>query len=76
MSVAVPPILEAKISAKRYGYGGTFSSFVIAMVTGTMRRTVVTLSRKAESTAVVTCSRIRMPPGCAFAACADQMARY
>ena len=49
---------------------------VMASVTGTISRTVVTLSRKAESTAVVTCSKNRMPAGCAFAALADQMAMY
>ena len=48
----------------------------MASVTGTISSTVVTLSRKADSTAVVICKRTRMPAGCALAACADQMARY
>ena len=48
----------------------------IAIVTGTTSSTVVTLSRKAESTAVVICSRNRIPAGWALAACADQIAMY
>ncbi len=47
----------------------------MASVTGTMRSTVVTLSRKAESTAVVICSMKSMPAGRARAACADQIAK-
>src|SRR6185437_14967300 len=76
MSVAVPPMLEAKISANRYGYVGTFSVLQIASVTGTINNTVVTLSRKAESTAVVICSINNIPAGCALADCADHTARY
>ena len=48
----------------------------MASVTGTISSTVVTLSRKAETTAVVICRMNRMPAGCALAACADHMARY
>ena len=49
ISVAVPPMLEAKISANRYGYAGTSSCFTMASVTGTISSTVVTLSRKRTS---------------------------
>jgi len=45
-------------------------------VTGTTRRTVLTLLRSADRTAVVICSMSRMPAGFAFTRCADQMARY
>ena len=48
----------------------------MASVTGTISSTVVTLSRKAETTAVVICSRNRIPAGCALAAFADQIAKY
>jgi hypothetical protein len=47
---------------------------VIASVTGTMSSTVVTLSRKAETTAVLICSMTRMPAGRARADCAGQRA--
>ena len=48
----------------------------MASVTGTISSTVVTLSRKADSTAVVICRMTRMPAGCALASCADLIARY
>ena len=46
----------------------------MASVTGTIKSTVVTLSRKAESTAVAICSISMMPAGCALAARADHTA--
>ena len=52
------------------------SSSAIASVTGTIRSTVETLLRSAESTAVVSCSINRMPAGFALTRCADQIARY
>ena len=48
----------------------------MASVTGTISSTVVTLSRKAESTAVAICSSSRMPAGCALATLADHTATY
>src|SRR4030095_15528678 len=76
ISVAVPPMFDAKICAKRYGYGLTLSSSVMRRVTGTVSSTVVTLSRKAENTAV-TIDIINMTPqGLAFTFFADQIATY
>src|SRR5215468_9658262 len=74
--VAVPPMLEARISVKRKGYGGTFSCSVMTSVTGAMSRTVVTLSSSAETTAVTMDSRARIAQGLPFAAFAAQTARY
>ena len=56
MSVAVPPMFEAKICEIRYGQGETSSVRAIDSVTGVSSTTVVTLSRTAESTAVATAS--------------------
>ena len=53
MSVAVPPMFDAMICVRRYGIGSSFRIFVMLNVTGTMRSTVVTLSRNAENTAVM-----------------------
>ena len=53
MRVAVPPMLLAKIWVSRKGTGLTFKIEVIANVIGPTRRTVVTLSRKADSAAVM-----------------------
>ena len=63
ISVAVPPMFDAKICAKRYGYGLTLSSSVMSSVTGTVSSTVVTLSRNAENTAVTIDIISRMPHG-------------
>ena len=52
--VAVPPMFDEMICAKRKGYGLTFSADVMCSVTGTVSSTVVTLSRNAENTAVTT----------------------
>ena len=54
MSVAVPPIFEAKISATRNGTAGMPSFLEIAKVIGITRITVVTLSKNALTTAVKT----------------------
>ncbi len=54
ISVAVPPTLEAKTSGMRKAIGLTFRVTAISMVTGIIRSMVVTLSRKAEATAVTT----------------------
>ena len=52
MSVAVPPIFEARISGMRRTMGESPKTRAISMVTGAMRSIVVTLSRKAEAMAV------------------------
>src|SRR5215467_10678467 len=74
IKVAVPPMFEAKICEKRYGYGLTLSSWVISIVTGTVSSTVVTLSRNAEKNAVTSDIMSRMPHGSAFTFFADQIA--
>ena len=76
ISVAVPPILDARISINRKGYGSILSSSVISSVMGTIRRTVVTLSRKAEKIAVVRESMTRIHQGSPFTSFADFIARY
>mmetsp|Transcript_31506 Transcript_31506/g.74878 ORF Transcript_31506/g.74878 Transcript_31506/m.74878 type:complete len:327 (-) Transcript_31506:724-1704(-) len=50
--VAVPPRFEKIASEMRYARGSMLTSLHSLQVTGQMRRMVVTLSRKAESTAV------------------------
>jgi len=54
MRVAVPPMLQASISAMRNGSGFSRSCSVTKRVTGTTSTTIVTLSRKAELSAVTT----------------------
>ena len=74
ISVAVPPMFDAKICANRYGYGLTLSSSVMRSVTGTVSSTVVTLSRNAENTAVTIDIMSMMPHGRASTFFADQIA--
>ena len=54
MSVAVPPTLEANTSGSSRVSGLMPSATAISMVTGMIKSMVVTLSRKAEVTAVIT----------------------
>ena len=56
ISVAVPPMLEATISITISGTGSTSSASASRNVIGTTSRIVVTLSRNADSTAVVIAS--------------------
>ncbi|CCZ30545.1 putative uncharacterized protein [Proteobacteria bacterium CAG:495] len=74
IKVAVPPMLEAKISIKRYGYGLMPSFLVIWNVTGTISKTVVTLSRKPENTAVTAAKTINNPRGLALTFLTPQIA--
>ena len=53
ISVAVPPTLDAKICVIKNGTGLSPSISVTAIVIGPTKSTVVTLSRKAERTAVI-----------------------
>ncbi len=46
ITVAVPPIFEARASEMRRGMGLILRTFESSRVAGTIRRTVVTLSRK------------------------------
>ena len=52
MRVAVPPIFEARICVSRNGTGSMPRMPAIEIAIGPTSRTVVTLSRKALSTAV------------------------
>jgi len=63
ISVAVPPMFEAKISTITSGTGSTSSASASRKVIGTISRTVVTLSRKADKTALVTASDIMTASG-------------
>ena len=68
--------MEASTSVTRMGYAGTFSCLAIAIVTGTISSTVVTLSSSAENNAVASARPTRMPAGLAPTFFADQIARY
>ena len=52
IKVAVPPMFEAKTSMIKNGIGSISNSLVIAKVIGSIRTTVVTLSRTADKIAV------------------------
>ena len=75
MSVAVPPIFEQRICEIRYGLTSTRSCFVMLNVTGTVKRTVVTLSRSPEQTAVSAESAKSSAMGRALTFLAAQTAR-
>ena len=76
IKVAVPPMLAAKISNIKYGYGLTFNFSVIWKVTGTINKTVVTLSKKAEKNAVTIAKTANNPLGLACTFFAPQKATY
>ena len=76
ISVAVPPTLDAMISVMKKGMGLMLSMRQTVNVTGPMSSTVVTLSKKAERTAVINENRIMMIHGLPFASFVDLMARY
>ncbi|KAF5028425.1 hypothetical protein DSECCO2_659160 [anaerobic digester metagenome] len=76
IKVAVPPMLEARISVIKKGTGFTLSIWQMVMVMGPTRRTVVTLSRKADKTAVTTIKAIIMRQGSPLAIFAALMAMY
>ena len=71
----VPPMFEARICDMRYGLTSTLSCAVMLNVIGTVRRTVVTLSRNAEQTIVSAESATSREMGRALTFLADQMAR-
>ena len=56
ISVAVPPMFDATISMMISGTGSTSSASASRNVIGTTSRIVVTLSKNADNTAVVTAS--------------------
>ena len=71
----MPPIFEDRICEIRYGLTSTLSCAVMLNVIGTVRRTVVTLSRNAEQTIVSAESATSRAIGRALTFLADQMAR-
>ena len=76
MRVAVPPMLEAMISARKKGTTSMLSRRHTVMVMGPMSRTVVTLSSRAESSAVRQTKSTMTCQGLPFARRAHLMARY
>ena len=56
--VEAPPMFDAKISARIIDIGFMFRTLATEMVTGTIRRIMVTLSKNAEPTAVITDNNI------------------
>jgi hypothetical protein len=68
-------MLDATASEIRNGTGCSANRFVISSVTGAIRSTVVTLSSRADRTAVMTDRRTSMRNGRALARFAAQMAR-
>ena len=76
MSVAVPPMLEERISVNRKGTGLVFKIRQMVMVMGPTSRTVVTLSRKAEKTAVMIINATMIRQGSPLANFAALMAMY
>ncbi len=65
--VAVPPMLEANASDINIGMGSILSTLANSNVAGTIKRTVVTLSRKAERNAVIMMSITNSLQGSPFA---------
>ena len=76
IKVAAPPMLEARTSAIRNGPGLTPSRSQTSRVTGAISSTVVTLSKKAEATAVMSTSSTITRNGEPLARLAAQMATY
>jgi len=76
ISVAVPPILDAKICVIKNGTGLSPSISVTAIVIGPTKSTVVTLSRKAERTAVIMKNKIIIIQGLPFDNLAALIAMY
>ena len=69
-------MLAARIWVMKKGTGFSFSMLVMARVMGPMSSTVVTLSRKADSRAVITMNRAMRAQGRPFTALAARMAMY
>jgi hypothetical protein len=70
----VPPILEARTSAIKYGMGETPSRSHTNRVTGAISSTVVTLSSMADATAVISTNKIITRSGEPLARLAAQIA--
>ena len=76
INVAAPPMLEARTSAIRNGTGETPSRSHTSKVTGAINSTVVTLSKRAEATVVMSTSSTITRNGEPSARFAAQMATY
>ncbi len=76
MSVAVPPIFDARVALMIKGVGLSPNSTAISIITGVRMSTVVTLSRNAEMSAVTSEKRIRIFTGSPPTILADLMATY
>ena len=74
ISVAAPPMFDASTSAISIGTAETLSVCATAIVTGAISTTVVTLSRKADVTAVMAQSSSSTPIGLPPAAFAERIA--
>ncbi len=59
IKVAVPPILEVNISPTMNGLGSIFSNSDISIVMATIKRIVVTLSKKADNIAVINRNKMK-----------------
>ena len=75
-NVAVPPMFDANASAIRNGAALIARRSHTNSVTGAMSNTVVTLSSRADATAVTSTSRIMTRSGEPRARLADQIATY
>ena len=75
ISVAVPPMFDARISVMKNGMGFTSSSLHTVSVMGPMSSTVVTLSKNADSTAVSSTNSSMTFHGSPLASRAALMAR-
>ena len=75
ISVAVPPMFEARICEIKYGLTSTLSWAVMLKVIGTVSRTVVTLSSRAEQNIVSAESATSSAIGRAFTFLAAHIAR-
>ena len=66
ISVVVPPMFESKITLIKKIFGLIFKLFATTKATGTIRSTVVTLSKNAENTAVINPNKIKIGNGFPF----------
>jgi len=76
ISVMVPPILDANICPNKIGTGFIFIIFARVNVIGPMSSTVVTLSSRAEQTAVITMNDTMIFHGSPLAILADLIETY
>ena len=75
ISVAVPPMFELIICAIRNGFTSTFNCAAMLKVIGTVKSTVVTLSKSAEQAAVKVLNATSKATGCALTFFAAHIAK-